>query len=202
MTKKNEYQINCSTFSNKEDCKTPPKFHFKFSLSANLTKWSNSKIVWVCLTIFRGWRLKDWCIAVDFSIMEKQQKTHNIIHKIISSTIPKSSKQKGKTNSWRFGIRPEQTSSWWDNFLRRSESIWGMERKLRHASRMFEKLCTKLRPYIRKNKGFWDPISVQKQVTPAFHYPVDEVRMWNMANSFGIRKSKMLKIIWHAFLLL
>ena len=27
-------------------------------LSANPTKWSNTRIVWVCLAIFWGWRLK------------------------------------------------------------------------------------------------------------------------------------------------
>ena len=70
-----------------------------------------------------------------------------------------------------------------------------MERKLPHAQESFEKLYTKLRPYILKNKGFRDPISVAKQLTAALYYLADEDRMRKVANSFGIGKSTILKII-------
>ena len=59
----------------------------------------------------------------------------------------------------------------------------------------FEKLCIKLKPYIQKNKGFQDPISVEKQVTPALYYLADEGRMRKMADSFGIGNLTISKII-------
>ena len=51
----------------------------------------------------------------------------------------------------------------------------------------FEKLCTKLRPHIQKNKTrFADPILVEKQVAAASYYLADEGRMLKVVNSFGI----------------
>ena len=70
--------------------------------------------------------LYDCCASLqtflNFLIMKKQI-SNKTIHKIFSSTISKSSKKKGKRNSPRFWIRPAQTSSWWDNFLHRLESL-------------------------------------------------------------------------------
>ena len=66
----------------------------------------------------------------------------------------------------------------------------------------FEKLCTKLRPYIQKNKGFQDPIFVEKQATAALYYLADEGRMRKVANSFGIVKPTISKIIMRVLFLL
>ena len=41
----------------------------------------------------------------------------------------------------------------------------------------FEKLCNKLKPYIQKNKGLQDPISVEKQVAATLYYLADEGRV-------------------------
>ena len=41
----------------------------------------------------------------------------------------------------------------------------------------FEKLCSKVRPYIQKNKGFRDPMSMEKQVAAALYYFANEGRM-------------------------
>ena len=38
---------------------------------------------------------------------------------------------------------------------------------------IFEKLCIKLRPSIQKNKGFRDPVSVEKQVAAGLYYLVE-----------------------------
>ena len=67
---------------------------------------------------------------------------------------------------------------------------------------MFWKLCSKLRPYIEKIKGFEDPISVEKQVSVTSYYLVDEGRMGKVANSFGIGKSTISKIIRRVLFLL
>ena len=53
---------------------------------------------------------------LNFLLMKRQQKRNKIVHQIISSTISKSPKKKGKRNSSRLLIRPGQTDSWWDNF--------------------------------------------------------------------------------------
>ena len=108
------------------------------------------------------------------------------MHKFISSIISKSSKKKGKINSLRFWIRPAQISPWWDNFLRRSE-------RLRTPQESFEKLCTKLRPYIQKSKEFRDLISVEKQVVSSLCYLADEGSMRKVASSFVIEKSKIVR---------
>ena len=49
--------------------------------------------------------------------------------------------------------------------------------------------------YIQKNKGFRDPVPRAKQVGAAIYYLAHEGRMRKVANSFGIRKSTILKII-------
>ena len=59
----------------------------------------------------------------------------------------------------------------------------------------FEKLCTKERPYIQKNKRFRDPISVEKQVATGLYYLPDEGRMRKVANYFGIGKLEISKIV-------
>ena len=60
----------------------------------------------------------------------------------------------------------------------------------------FEKSSTKLRPYIQKNKTrFRDPISVEKEVASTLYYLADDSTMWEVANSFGIGKSTVFKII-------
>ena len=59
----------------------------------------------------------------------------------------------------------------------------------------FEKLCTKVRPYIQKNKRFREDFSVEKQVATGLHYLADEGRMRKVANSFGIGKSAILQIV-------
>ena len=133
---------------------------------------------------------------VNFLIMKKQQKRNKIIHKIISSTISKSSKKKAKRNSPRFRTGPGQTSSWWDDFCAAQKVSEEWKENFRMSQESFEKLCTELRPYIQKNKTrFRDPITVEKQVAATLYYLADEGRMWKVANSFGIGKSKVSKII-------
>ena len=74
--------------------------------------------------------LVGWCLdnfygfyaslqTFNFLIIKKQQQKRNkTIHKIISSTISKFSKEKGKRNCPIFWIRPGHTSSCWDKSLR------------------------------------------------------------------------------------
>ena len=70
-------------------------------------------------------------------LMKKQRKRNEIIGKIISSNILKSSKKKGKRNSPRFCTGPRQTSSrcnffasqkfseeWKENFRMSSKKFW------------------------------------------------------------------------------
>ena len=59
---------------------------------------------------------------------------------------------------------------------------------------IFEKLCISLRTSIQKNKGFRDPVSVEKQVAAALYYLADEGRMRKVANSVGIGKWTISKI--------
>ena len=87
-------------------------------------------------------------IFLNFLIMKKQQKRNKIIYKIVSSNISKSSKKKGKRNSPRFWIRPEQTGSWWDNFCAGQKVSEEWKEMLCISQENFEKLCTELRPYI------------------------------------------------------
>ena len=49
--------------------------------------------------------------------------------------------------------------------------------------------------YIQKNKGFRDPILKAMQVGAAIYYLAHEGRTRKVANSFGIRKLTILKII-------
>ena len=53
---------------------------------------------------------------------------------------------------------------------------------------IFEKLCIKVRPTIKKNKGFRDSVSVNKQVAAGLYDLEDDGRMQKVANSFGIEK--------------
>ena len=66
-------------------------------------------LVGCCLDNFYGCYLSQQ--TFNFLIIKEQQKRKKIIHNIISSTISKSPKDKGKRNSPRFWIRPGQTSS-------------------------------------------------------------------------------------------
>ena len=67
---------------------------------------------------------------------------------------------------------------------------------------MLEKLCIKLRPSIQENKGFRDPVSAEKQVASALYCLADEGRMRKEANSFGIEKRTISKIIRRVLFLL
>ena len=91
--------------------------------------------------------------------------------------------------------------SWWDNFCTGWKVSEEWKENLHMPQENFEKLCTKLRPYIQKNKGFQDPISVEKQVAAAY-YLADECKMRKVANSCHIGKSAILKIIRRALFLL
>ena len=122
--------------------------------------------------------------------MWKQRKRNKIIRKINSPTISKSSKNKGKRNSSTFW-----TSSWWDNFCAIQKVSEEWKENFCMSQEIFKKLCTKLRPYIQKNKGFQDPSSVEKQVAATLFYFADEGRMRKVENSFGVRKSTILKIV-------
>ena len=127
--------------------------------------------------------------CLNFLIMKKNTKKK-------SSTISKTSTKKAKRNSLRFWIRPGQTSSWWDNFCAGQKVSEEWKENLRMSQESFEKLCTGLRPCIQKNKNrFRDPISVEKQVSATLYYFADEGRMRKVANSFGIGKSTVSKII-------
>ena len=60
---------------------------------------------------------------------------------------------------------------------------------------IFWKLCIKMRPYIQKNKGFRDAVSLEKQVAAALYYLADEGRMRKVAIFFGIEKWTISKIV-------
>ena len=68
------------------------------------------------------------------------------------STISKSSKKKGKRKSPRFWIRSGQTGSWQYNLCAGQQVSEEWEENFYMPQKSFEKLCTKLGPYIQKNK--------------------------------------------------
>ena len=70
-----------------------------------------------------------------------------------------------------------QTCSWWDNFWTGWKVSWDWKNYFRMPQESFEKLCTELISYIRRNKRFRDPISVEKQVAAALYYLADEGSM-------------------------
>ena len=78
----------------------------------------------------------------------------SIIHKIISSTISKSSKKKCKRNSPRFQIQPGQTSPWLDNFCADQKVSEEWKENFLMLLENSEKSCTKLKLYSQKNKFF------------------------------------------------
>ena len=72
---------------------------------------------------------------------------------MISTTISKSSKKKGKRNSPRFWIQLGHTSSWWDNFCANQKVSEEWKKNFLMPQENFEKLCTKLRLYIQKKQS-------------------------------------------------
>ena len=60
---------------------------------------------------------------------------------------------------------------------------------------IFEKLRIEVRPSVQKNKGFQDPVSVEKQVAAGLYDLANEGRMREVANSFGIEKWTISKTI-------
>ena len=132
---------------------------------------------------------------LNFLIMWKQQKRNNINHKITSSTISKPSKKKDKRKSQRFWIPTGQTSSWWDNFCACQKVSDKWKENFCIPQKRFEKLRMKLRPYIQKNRGFRNPIYVEKQMATALYCLANEGRIQRVANYFGIEKSTISKII-------
>ena len=100
------------------------------------------------------------------------------------------------------GFELDRLKSWWYNYCAGQKGSEECKENFRMPQESFEKLYTKLRPYIPKNKGFRDPISVEKQVVAVLHYLADEGRTRKVANSFGIGKSTILKIIRRVLFLL
>ena len=72
-----------------------------------------------------------------------------------------------------------------------------MESKLPNASRKFWQIM-----HTAETKEFRDPISVEIQATSALYYLTDTGRMQKVANSFGIVKSTISKIIRRVLFLL
>ena len=89
-----------------------------------------------------------------------------------------------------------------DNFCVRQKVSEKWKEDLCIPQKSFEKLRMKLRPYIQKNKGFRNPIYVEKQLATALYCLADEGRIQKVANYFGIEKSTISKIIRLGLLLL
>ena len=104
--------------------------------------------------------------------MQKQQKRNKIIHKIISSTFSKSSKRRVNDIPWDFRFDLDRLAPWWDNFCAGQKVSEEWKENFHMPQESFDKLCAKPRPYIQQNKGFRDPISVEKQVTATFTLPM------------------------------
>ena len=102
---------------------------------------------------------------LNFLIMEKQQKRNKINNKITSSTISKSFIKKSKRKSPRFWIRTGQISSWWDNFCAGQKFSKEWKENFCMPKKSYEKLCTKLRPYIQKNEWSQRYIALQMKVS-------------------------------------
>ena len=62
-----------------------------------------------------------------------------------------------------FGFQLGIVCSWWDNFCARQKVSENWKENVCIPQKSFEKLRMKLRPYIQKNKGFRNPIYVEKQ---------------------------------------
>ena len=68
-----------------------------------------------------------------------------------------------------FVIEARRTSSWL-TFAPLSKSIRNEKENFRISENFFEKLSTKFRPYIQKNKiRFWNSTSVEKQVAATYY---------------------------------
>ena len=81
-----------------------------------------------------------------------------LLKQIISSIIPKSSKKKGKRNSARFRNWPGQTSLWQDRFCAGQKVSEEWKTTFAWPKKVLRNI-----PYIPKNKGFRDLISVKSK---------------------------------------
>ena len=124
---------------------------------------------------------------VNFLLMKKQQKRNKIIHKIISSTISKSSKKIAKRNSPRFRTGPGQTSSWWDDFCAAQKVSEEWKENLRMSQESFENYALS-----------WDLTS--RKIKPDFEIQLQWRSKWpqhyiTLQMKVGCEKSQILSVL-------
>ena len=95
-----------------------------------------------------------------------------------------------------FWIRFAQTSLWWDKFLQDKVISEDWRENHRMSKNSFYKLCDLLAPFISKNTTYMrQPISPETQVAATLYYLSDAGRMRKTANSFGIGKGAVSRIV-------
>ena len=96
----------------------------------------------------------------------------------------------------RFWVRPGRTSAWWDNFVNQIviEEEWRENFRMSRSS--LYKLADQLKPYIEgKTTIMRAPVDVVKQVAVTLYYLSDEGRFRKTANTFGLSRQVVSKII-------
>ena len=114
----------------------------------------------------------------------------------MASDANKFKKKKVIRREQRFWIRPGRSTIWWDNFLNNAVLLEEWRENFRMSKESFLILCDELRPYIEKKcTKMREPISVEKQIALTLYYLSDEGRMRKVANSFGISKPTVSKVV-------
>ena len=101
-----------------------------------------------------------------------------------------------KRSHRRFWVRPGRTSIWWKNFVKEVVIPEEWRENFRMSRYNFFTLSEQLRPHLEKQiTNMRLPISVEKQVAIFLYYIADEGRYRKVANSFGISRAAVSKII-------
>ena len=101
-----------------------------------------------------------------------------------------------KRSHQRFLVRLGRMSIWWKNFVKEVVIPEEWRDNFRMSRDNFFKLSRQLRPQLEKQiTNMRLPMSVEKQVAIFLYYIADEGRYRKVANSFGISRAAVSKII-------
>ena len=96
----------------------------------------------------------------------------------------------------RFWTRPGRTSAWWQSFENQIVVPEEWHENFRMSRHSFLLLCDELRPFLTKQTtNMRVPLSVEKQVAVTLYYLSDEGRYRKVANSFGISRATVSKVV-------
>ncbi|KAL2080758.1 hypothetical protein ACEWY4_024551 [Coilia grayii] len=96
----------------------------------------------------------------------------------------------------RFWTRPGRTSSWWDNFVNEVVLPEEWREHFRMTRSSVYQLSDHLRPYIEgQTTRLRELVDVVKKVACTLYYLSDEGRLRKTANSFGLARQTVSKIV-------